>query len=91
MLSEGAVERSKYYIFARFSLKLTCISSGSFDLMLWCFLKPVGRALLDVMEACLHRNETRRVNFMNFCSLDVVIVQVTIGVSTSVTLDLFLC
>jgi len=46
MLSEGAVESSKYYIFARLSLKLTCIYSRSFDLMFWCLWKPVGRALL---------------------------------------------
>lgn len=93
MLSEGAVERSKYYIFAQLSLKLTCICSGSFELMFWCLWKPVGRALLvaDVMEACLRsENETRRVNFLNLCSLGVVIVQATVAVSTSMTLDLFI-
>lgn len=78
---------------SRLSLKLTCICFGSFELMFWCLWKPVGRALLvaDVMEACLRsENETRRVNFLNLCSLGVVIVQATVAVSTSMTLDLFI-
>ncbi len=37
------------------SLQLTGICSGSFDMMLWCLWKPVGRTLqaADVIEACL--------------------------------------
>lgn len=43
------------------------------------------------MEACLRsENETRRVNFLNLCSLGVVIVQETVALSTSMTLDLFI-
>lgn len=64
MLSEGAVDRTNYTIWL--SLQLTGICSGSFDMMLWCLWKPVGRTLqaADVIEACL---QSENVNFLNFC------------------------